>query len=127
MSLANLWEADFFPLKRQNRLVLVDRAMFRHRLFKQTFKPTNTMSDQTGTQGSAQAGIEDFNGILQKRVPARMAAFDVRAGIDRSVRRDLLLARERLPAGREQNGHHPDHLGQAAHLKMQVCRISSTP
>jgi len=49
-------------------LVLVDRAMFRHRLFKQTFKPTNTMNDQTGTQAPAQAGIEDFNGIFQERL-----------------------------------------------------------
>lgn len=42
--------------------------MFRHRLFKQTFKPTNTMNDQTGTQEAAQAGIEDFNGIFQERL-----------------------------------------------------------
>jgi len=42
--------------------------MFRHRLFKQTFKPTNTMNDQTGTQAPAQAGIEDFNGIFQERL-----------------------------------------------------------
>ena len=42
--------------------------MFRHRLFKQTFKPTNTMDDQTGTQAPAQAGIEDFNGIFQERL-----------------------------------------------------------
>jgi hypothetical protein len=47
---------------------LVDRAMFRHRLIKQTFKPTNTMNDQTGTQAPAQAGIEDFNGIFQERL-----------------------------------------------------------
>jgi len=45
-------------------LVLVDRAMFRHRLFGNEFKPTNSMNDQTGTQASAQAGIEDFNGIF---------------------------------------------------------------
>jgi hypothetical protein len=49
-------------------IVVVDRAMFRHRLFKQTFKPTNTMKDQTGTQAPAQAGIEDFNGIFQERL-----------------------------------------------------------
>jgi hypothetical protein len=49
-------------------LVLVDRAMFRHRLFKQTLKPTNTINDQTGTQAPAQAGIEDFNGIFQERL-----------------------------------------------------------
>src|SRR6478735_8138250 len=42
--------------------------MFRHRLFKQTFKPTNTMNDQTGMQTPAQAGIEDFNGIFQERL-----------------------------------------------------------
>jgi hypothetical protein len=42
--------------------------MFQHRLFKQTFKPTNTMNDQTGTQAPAQAGIEDFNGIFQERL-----------------------------------------------------------
>ena len=42
--------------------------MFRHRLFKQTFKPTNTMNDQTGTRAPAQAGIEDFNGIFQERL-----------------------------------------------------------
>ena len=49
-------------------MVLVDRAMFRHRLFGIEFKPTNTMNDQTGTQAPAQAGIEDFNGIFQKRL-----------------------------------------------------------
>jgi hypothetical protein len=49
-------------------LVLVDRAMFRHRLFGIKFKPTNTMNDQTGTQAPAQAGIEDFNGIFQERL-----------------------------------------------------------
>jgi hypothetical protein len=32
------------------------------------FKPTNTMNDQTETQASAQAGIEDFNGIFQERL-----------------------------------------------------------
>ena len=42
--------------------------MFRHRLFEETFKPTNTMKDQTGTQATAQAGIEDFNGIFQERL-----------------------------------------------------------
>jgi hypothetical protein len=41
--------------------MLVDRAMFRHRLFGIEFKPTNTMNNQTGTQAPAQAGIEDFN------------------------------------------------------------------
>jgi hypothetical protein len=49
-------------------MVLVDRAMFRHRLLKQTFKPTNTMNDQTGTQTPSQAGFEDFNGIFQERL-----------------------------------------------------------
>ena len=42
--------------------------MFRHRLCKQTFKPTNTMNEQTGTQAPEQAGIEDFNGIFQERL-----------------------------------------------------------
>lgn len=32
------------------------------------FKSTNTMTKQTGMQGSAQAGIEDFNGIFQERL-----------------------------------------------------------
>jgi len=32
------------------------------------FKSTNTMSKQTGMQASAQAGIEDFNGIFQERL-----------------------------------------------------------
>jgi hypothetical protein len=41
-------------------LVLADWAMFRHRLFGNEFKPTNTMNNQTGTQAPAQAGIEDF-------------------------------------------------------------------
>jgi hypothetical protein len=49
-------------------LVLVDRAMFRHRLFGIEFKPTNTMNDQTARQAPAQAGIEDFNGIFQERL-----------------------------------------------------------
>ena len=44
--------------------------MFRHRLFKQTFKPTNTMTKQTETQASAQAEIEDFKGIYQERLRA---------------------------------------------------------
>ena len=48
--------------------MLVDRAMFRHRLFGIEFKPTNTMNNQTGTQAPAQAGIEDFNGIFQERL-----------------------------------------------------------
>lgn len=51
-------------------MVLVDRAMFRHRLFEQTFKPTNTMKDQRGTQTATQAGNEDFNGIFQERIRA---------------------------------------------------------
>jgi len=42
--------------------------MFRHRLFKQTFKPTYTMDDQTGTQAPAQAVSEDFGGIFQERL-----------------------------------------------------------
>jgi hypothetical protein len=62
------WKGIFFPLKRQNGLALVDRAMFRHRLFGIKFKLTNTMNDQTGTQAPAQAGIEDFNGIFQERL-----------------------------------------------------------
>ncbi len=49
-------------------MALVDRAMFRHRLFGIKFKPTNTMNDQTGTRAPAQAGIEDFNGIFQERL-----------------------------------------------------------
>ena len=32
------------------------------------FKPTNTMSEQTGMQAAAQAGIEDFNGIFQEQL-----------------------------------------------------------
>ena len=42
--------------------------MFRHRLFGNEFKPTNTMNKLTGTQAPAQAGIEDFNGIFQERL-----------------------------------------------------------
>jgi hypothetical protein len=42
--------------------------MFRHRLFGNEFKPTNTMNHQTGTQAPAQAGIEDFNGIFQEQL-----------------------------------------------------------
>jgi hypothetical protein len=49
-------------------LVLVDREMFRRRLFGIEFKPTNTMNDRTVTQAPAQAGIEDFNGIFQQRL-----------------------------------------------------------
>jgi hypothetical protein len=49
-------------------LVLVDRVMFRHRLFEEIFKPANTVKDQTGTQASAQAGIADFNGIFLERL-----------------------------------------------------------
>lgn len=48
--------------------MLVDRAMFRHRLFGNEFKPTNTMNHQTGIQAPAQAGIEDFNGIFQEQL-----------------------------------------------------------
>ena len=42
--------------------------MFRHRLFGTKFKPTNTMTNQTGTQAPAQAGIEDFNGIFREQL-----------------------------------------------------------
>ena len=42
--------------------------MFRHRLFERTFKPTNTMNEQTGMQAASQAGNEDFNGIFQERL-----------------------------------------------------------
>lgn len=42
--------------------------MFRHRLFGIEFKPTNTMTNHTGTQAPAQAGIEDFNGIFQEQL-----------------------------------------------------------
>ena len=46
----------------------VDRAMFRHRLFGNEFKPTKTTNGQTGTQAPAQANIEDFNGIFRERL-----------------------------------------------------------
>ncbi len=42
--------------------------MFRHRLFGIEFKATNHLNKQTGTQVSAQAGIEDFSGIFQERL-----------------------------------------------------------
>ena len=42
--------------------------MFRHRLFGNEFKPTNTMNNQTSTQAPAQAGIEDLNGIFQEQL-----------------------------------------------------------
>jgi hypothetical protein len=39
-------------------LVLVDRAMFRHRLCGIEFNPTDNMDDQTVTEAPAQAGID---------------------------------------------------------------------
>jgi len=48
--------------------VLVDRTVYRHRLFEQTFKPTNTMKRNKGIKAPVQAGIEDFKGIFQNQI-----------------------------------------------------------
>ena len=41
---------------------------FRDCPFGIEFRSTSTMTEQTGTQAPAQAGIEDFNGIFQERL-----------------------------------------------------------
>ena len=48
--------------------MLVDRTVYRHRLFEQTFKPTNTMKRNKGIKAPVQAGIEDFKGIFQNQI-----------------------------------------------------------
>ena len=49
--------------------MLVDRAVFRHRLFlNKRLKPTNTMKRNKGIKAPAQAGIEDFRGVFHDQI-----------------------------------------------------------